>query len=136
MYFYCILYAKYWFTAPSSKKAPQNDLIFLKSILAFDSINTTISKYAASKFLWYLSEELVTLALFDETLPLSVKKSMAESVLKSAKNKDKRLKKAETTSKDLENIKDMDLPFFVTANSLNFVKILNIPHTFFKRKSE
>ena len=55
---------------------------------------------------------------------------MVESVFKSAKNKGKRLKRAEITSKDLQDVKNMDLSFFVTPNSLNFFKILNIPYTF------
>ena len=107
--------------------------MFLKNLLAFDSVNSTISKNAVSKclrHLWHLSEALVSLAFFDDTLPVSVKKSMVESVFKSAKNKGKRLKRAEITSKDLQDVKNMDLSFFVTPNSLNFFKILNISYTF------
>nr|XP_018901195.1 PREDICTED: uncharacterized protein LOC109033171 isoform X2 [Bemisia tabaci] len=130
------VYAKYWFTAPSPTKAPYNDPLFLKNLLAFDSVNSTIRKNTVLKFrrhLWYLSEELVSLAFFDNTLPVSVKTSMAKSVFNNrsanSRNKVKRLKRAEITFEDLKCIKNKDLSSFVTQNSLNFFIILNIPYS-------
>ena len=75
--FSVLIYLKAWITAPIAATAPYNDLNLLKYIRQYH--NKNIAESAESKFgshLWYLSEELVGLALFDTTVPLTTKRLM------------------------------------------------------------
>lgn len=50
-------------------KAPNQDLCFLKRLKEYETVDKLISKAARSKFskhLWYLSEEIAVLSLFDD----------------------------------------------------------------------
>ena len=64
------IYLKAWIEALLAAAAPSNDLKLFKSIQEYASINHALSKAVLSKFcshLWYLSEELVALAFFDQS---------------------------------------------------------------------
>ena len=63
------VYLKAWITAPCSTEAPLNDFTLMRSLLEYP--HTTISVATSHKLglhLWYISEELVTLSLFDSRL--------------------------------------------------------------------
>ncbi|GBM62732.1 hypothetical protein AVEN_76108-1 [Araneus ventricosus] len=50
-------------------KAPYKDLCFLKSLKAYEKVNESISKAALQKFsqhLWYFTDEIAVLVLFDD----------------------------------------------------------------------
>ena len=67
--FTVIIYVKAWFRALSAPSAPRIDLQLLKDIYSYRKISESISKNALNKIirhLWYLSEELVALAFFDD----------------------------------------------------------------------
>jgi len=73
------LYVKAWFQAPSAISAPHNDLLLLKDTDSYKDINPTVSGIAMKKFLghlWYLSEELIALAFFDDEVPNDVKRKI------------------------------------------------------------
>src|SRR5678816_1566154 len=77
------LYLKIWITAPLAAAAPQNDLRFLQALLDYDTIHNPIAKAASAKMsrhLWYLSEELVGLALFDKDVPTAVKRELVKAI--------------------------------------------------------
>ena len=77
------LYIKAWITAPLAVSAPQNDLYLLQALVDYDSINNDISRLTAHKIashLWYLNEELVGLALFDDNVSKEVKKQMVQAI--------------------------------------------------------
>ncbi|GBN30791.1 hypothetical protein AVEN_68151-1 [Araneus ventricosus] len=62
-----------WLNCSADVKAPKQDLCFLKS---YKRIDETVSGAALKKFilhLWYLSEELSALSLFDEAVDVQVK---------------------------------------------------------------
>lgn len=66
------LYIKAWFMAPNAAAAPACDLQFLKDLVAYEAVNLQVSKVSTDKFgshIWYLSEELVCLSLFDDHTP-------------------------------------------------------------------
>ena len=66
--FASLVYTKFWISCPNPTLAPLNDLTFLKTILQHKAINNGISTAAVTAFLrqlWYLSEEMVALAFFD-----------------------------------------------------------------------
>lgn len=76
------LYIKVWFECVSAINEPHNDLQFLKDLKLYESINRSISKEAFAKFthhLWYLSEETVGFAFFDDNIPIGVKEKMVEA---------------------------------------------------------
>ena len=56
--------------------APDNDFHLLKTLVKYENINQTISEAASTKLashMWYFSEELVGLALFDRNVSNSMK---------------------------------------------------------------
>jgi len=123
------LYVKAWFTAPDAISAPRNDLDFLRNLKAYEDINSAISKAAVTKFsghLWYVSEELVALALFDSVISTDTKRAMARviSEVEGTENPPKRIKIV------TNSIKDMALTNFVTTNTMNFCRCLDITTDF------
>lgn len=81
--FVTLVYLESWFTAPSAVEAPRRDLNLMKTLLNYSTTNSHVSTATSEKLqrhLWYLSEELVGLALFDEDVSLSIKRRMLESM--------------------------------------------------------
>lgn len=77
------LYVPSWYEAPVATSAPQNDLSFMNALLRYEDQDSAISKAAATVFgrhLWYLSEHLVGLGLFDENVPQEEKRRMMEAM--------------------------------------------------------
>ena len=67
--FVVLIYIKAWFLSPSPVRAPLQDLNFLKSLDLYKNVYPDISKVATKKILghlWYIGEELVTLALYEQ----------------------------------------------------------------------
>ena len=67
--FSVIIYLKAWMTAPLAIEAPLNDFTLMRQLLGYP--HADISAATCKKLglhLWYLSEELVGLALFDSRL--------------------------------------------------------------------
>lgn len=81
--FIVVVYVKAWFSAPKAIAAPNNDLELLKSLIRYKNINAKVSQVALRKLashLWYLSEELVLLALFDERITYETKLKMVDAI--------------------------------------------------------
>jgi hypothetical protein len=118
-------YVKSWMLCSVPSMAPSNDLQLLKKLAILNSI---ASKCALNKFLghlWYLSEDLVALALFDREVCVEEKKRMVNELQKKAKpNPKKRI----TVKK--ECIPDLQLHNFVTSNSLKIFKLLSLSEAF------
>lgn len=63
--FIAIVYIPWWITCPVAADAPVNDLKLLTAILEYpNKVVSTSALNALKRHLWYLSEELVPLALF------------------------------------------------------------------------
>ena len=74
-------YAAAWFRTPLAAAAPALDLAFVNALRAYP--DRELSKATLPVFgrhLWYLSERLVALALFDPDLPLGVKRDMVQAI--------------------------------------------------------
>lgn len=116
------VYIKAWYTAPSPCSAPRQDLWFLKAIYQYP--NRNISKIATNKFLghlWYLSEELVALAFFDDNVPIETKREMVTALNNPGiENPSKR------ANVEVMAINMKDLPDFVTANTMHFFEITGL----------
>ena len=118
-------YIKSWFTSRLPIEATKNDLELLKSLAneSCSPANKALKKLA--NHLWYLSEELVALALFDSNVTLEEKRRMTAALQrKSEKKASKRV------SVEIENIQTKELHDFVTDNTRNFFTILNLNHDF------
>lgn len=114
------VYLKYWFTSRKAAEAPRHDLQFLKSIQEFAEIDKSISEKALAKFqrhLWYLSEMLIGLSIFDDGVEMDIKRKMLEKMKSSEMNAEKSARKAFIHP---ALIKDAKLIDFVTPNTMKF----------------
>jgi len=123
------VYLKAWMTAPLAANAPYNDLNLLKTLLQYSSINVEISKAASQKLakhLWYLSEDLIALALFDGQVSPSTKKLIVKAMYEEEGEEDppKRITVA------LETFREKSLPDFVTKRSIGLFERMDLPDTF------
>ena len=69
-------YVKSWLGCGLSVKAPNYNLCFLKTLKQYETIDKLISEAALSKFsqhLWYLSDVITVMALFDDKAENQVK---------------------------------------------------------------
>lgn len=132
--FTVMIYVKYWFQASTGWSAPRNDLQLLKDIKAFESFNKNIATVALKKILnhlWYLSEELVSFAFFDDELSVQEKKKMVEALkIEGTEDCLKRI------NLDITHIHEKNIENFVSSNSLRFFQILGISSNFLKKDVE
>jgi len=80
-----LFYTKAWTLCTNPATAPANDLCFLKLVKKYESINKNISSAAVQAFLrhlWYLSEELVALSFFDDSVDSDTKRKMIGALKK------------------------------------------------------
>jgi hypothetical protein len=81
--FIALFYAKYFLRSRIAVFSPQDDLKFLSSMISYrdEDPDLTIPVIASIKrHLWYLSEELVVLALFNEELGSFTRSVMAQKL--------------------------------------------------------
>lgn len=132
--FTVMIYIKYWFQASTSQSAPRNDLQLLKDLKAFESVNKNLATIALKKILnhlWYLSEELVSLAFFDDELSVQEKKKMVEALkIEGTHDCLKRI------HLDMATIHEKNIENFVSSNSLKFFQVLGISSDFFYKDVE
>ena len=78
-----IVYSESWLTAPRAVQAPRRDLNLMKAILNYRTTNPAISTATSEtlqRHIWYLSEKLVGLTLFDEDVSLAMKRQILVSM--------------------------------------------------------
>ena len=139
------VYIRAWFCAPSSYKAPYQDLNFFKQLFNYIIIDANISRCTLRKFLghlWYLAPETAALAFFDSSIPVELKIKMVESLKKENKfvGNDKRFIIQEC---DIKNYYNFEINDFINKDSLKFFERfkLNInfldkpPNTWSKNES-
>lgn len=76
-------YVKPWLQCTSAIKAPYQDLCVLKAMKCYEKIDKNISKvalYKLSQHLWYLTDEIAILSLFDEDVYLDTKVQMVANL--------------------------------------------------------
>ena len=81
--FVIIFYAKFWFTTSLPCSAPREDLEFISKLDEYRKIDSKFFWAVSSSFylhLWYLTEQMIVLALFDPQLESSVKEAMARKL--------------------------------------------------------
>ena len=122
-------YVAPWYKAPCPTSAPAQDLALLKSLLAYP--DNDVAKATSTTFgrhLWYLSEQLVTLAFFDDNVSLETKRNMVKAIQEQDGCKDppRRVtidtRDATLTSKTIAD--------FVTTGSMKLFHLMSIDTTF------
>ena len=120
------VYIPWWINCKIASKAPLNDLALVRNIILWKKVNHIIAKSAlkaAHRHLWYLSEKLVPLALFDDSAADDVKKKIANEIIK---KKACRLSSSQQIGRGYTKIKPTivelthDLSTFVGRNSYTF----------------
>ncbi|XP_055916769.1 uncharacterized protein LOC129949371 [Eupeodes corollae] len=82
-YFIVTCYVKPWLKCILPVKSPYQDLCFLKAMKDYEQVDQSISKAALKKFsqhLWYLTDEVVMLSLFDDEMVLETKTKMVANL--------------------------------------------------------
>ena len=123
------IYIKAWITAPSSCDAPNNDLSMLQCLESFADVDNQLANIAAKKMkghLWYLSEDLIGLALFSEKVWDSEKSAMVHALKKQKMQHDLR----RVDPKKITTFQTKTLSDFVTERSLNLFTAMRIDPTF------
>lgn len=130
--FIVLFYVKSWFTAPSAIKAPKHDLELLQNLIKYKKINADVSNAASLKLsghLWYLSEDLSALSLFDDTVSLQTKEKIIHA-LKEREGTDIVPKRVSIKPSDLELWLEKDISDFVTKKSLFLFRQFDMPCDF------
>jgi hypothetical protein len=87
--FVLLFYTKYWFTTPLASSAARQDLDFMSGILEYRKVNPSLS-YAVLRstyrHLWYLTPQLITLALADTGLEDRTRQEMARELYSMDRN--------------------------------------------------
>jgi hypothetical protein len=82
--FVTLIYSQWWLTCSSAVNAPWCDLRLYQQLLKYEMIDELVSKSAIKAFkrhLWYLTEEIVPLAIFSEATPTDERQALAERLL-------------------------------------------------------
>lgn len=78
-----LIYTKTWIEAPLAPDAPINDLLLWKNLKLYEANDPEISVAARNvleRHLWYLSDELITFALFSDKLSSGEKMAIVHQI--------------------------------------------------------
>lgn len=128
------LYVKAWFSAPLAAAAPNFDLNFLINLHNYGTTDKEISTVAVKKMcghLWYLSEEAVGLAFFDNSIPFDVKERMVTS-FRGGHIDDAVIchNRNVIQPKYVPSLKNKTLDYFVTKKTVSLFKRFNLSTEF------
>ena len=122
------IYLKAWIEAPLAACAPYNDLHLFKTLVKNENINKKISKAESTNLashIWYLSEKLVGLLLFDRNVSNLMKQKIIQRLTN--EGNDDPPKKVQI---NIQTINDSELNDFVTSTSKVIFQKLNIATSF------
>lgn len=126
--FTVMIYVKAWFRAPHAPSAPRVDLELLMDLERYKEKNAAVAKIALNKLLghlWYLSEELVAFAFFDDKVSVDSKRQMVAALHKSGSEHPLKRITLDPTLISSRHLED-----FVTSNTLRFFNITGISAKF------
>ena len=124
-------YVKAWFLSWLPTSAPAIDWRNLKLLIDIGSPSSLGALKKLCGHLWYLSEELAALALFDSEVDVDEKKAMVQQLSHSApKDPVKRI------AIDQSKMWDKRLSDFVTSNTRNFFEKLSLLDSFLTTNPE
>ena len=120
-------YVEPWMSAHCSTSAPATDLALLKALAAYlDKEIGRASGKVVARHMWYVSEELVGLSLFDEATLVEEKRAIVSAMQQrlGEKNPPRRADVA------LDAVEQRSLASFATTNSVGLVTTLRAGHDF------
>jgi hypothetical protein len=123
------LYLKAWYACMSAPVAPRNDLQLLKDLVAYRTVNKSVSCAATKTFmrhLWYLSEILVGLAFFDSEVTDTEKGQMVNAMSKPGENHPA----PRVEALDESTVPQLTLSDFVSTNTRKFFAAMQIETDF------
>ena len=78
------VYVEWWLTCKQAVDSPWNDLQLYKRLLKYEAVDKVIAQSAVralNRHLWYLTAEMVPLALFSERVPEVERQVLADALL-------------------------------------------------------
>lgn len=81
--FVCLIYAPWWLTCSSAVDAPWHDIVLFRRLISYCQVNIGIANSALKalqRHLWYLTSEMVPLALFSSVVPVAEKQSICDQL--------------------------------------------------------
>lgn len=127
------IYIKFWFQAPVAVSAARNDLQLLKMLHSYP--DRDISKQTSCKMaghLWYLSEDLVLLSLFDPELDSATKRALV-------KGSEEHVGETDPPKRphiEMASVQQKTLVDFVSKSSRKLFEMLGLPSGFLAEDPE
>jgi hypothetical protein len=82
--FTTLIYSSWWMSCSSAVDAPYNDLKLYQALLKYEAVHEGVSRSAVHAFklhLWYLTSEMVPLALWSSKVPDIERRALADRIL-------------------------------------------------------
>jgi len=79
-----LLYSEWWMTCSSAVDAPWHDLQLVHNLLKYKTVSPNVAERALRAFkqhLWYLTAEMIPLALFSSLVPMHERRDLADKLL-------------------------------------------------------
>lgn len=137
--FVAFCYVPWWLTAPVPSTAPKNDLLLIESLMWYkntDAICANAALKAFANHLWYLTEELVPLALFSSNVEHGTKQQIAQKMLQlDRRSCSKRFGCGfgKPNFPDISKAETMDLSVFVGEDSWSFFELMKVEAEFLSK---
>lgn len=116
-------YIKIWFQSSDPCAAARNDLQFIQDMIRFVRSDETMGKLILKKFskhTWYLSEEVMGLAFFDDKISYDVKAKMVEKLCLNEEHTSSTSEENSASSNDSVESDDEDENVVDNSESLEF----------------
>ena len=127
--FVCTIYTSFWFTAPLATAAATNDLLMLQLLEDYFHIDNKVASVVDKKMrlhLWYLSEDLAALSLFNDDTPKEEKQAIVVALQKDPHHEDVR----RLAQNKIHSFRNLSVADFITRRSLNLFEALRLPQEF------
>ena len=147
--FVVYVYVSWWLQCPIATAAPTTDLDLIYAIIEYKEVNPVISKAGldalSEKHTWYLTEELVPLALFSSIFPLEEKQRMVDKINEfgwrsrfTCQNREVRegIEYGKPLMPAVPTVAGITLTDFVGKDSSMFFRILNLSPRFPAKRVE
>lgn len=106
----------------------------MKKIHAYAAIDKVISTVVTKKIssqLWYLGDETIALAFFDDTIPIEEKRKMCETLRNQPERDDSiRVFRVTIPPTLLTHLNEWELHHFITENTITFFERFDFPMNF------
>ena len=143
--FVVAVYIPWWVTCGSATDAAPNDLLLLKSIASYNTIDSKVAEAAFAAFerhLWYLKQEMLPLCLFSPHVPESIKFSVADKIKRArklskfTKRVGKGFGKPTCPEVSISTIPSLELKDFVGPDCWKFFEVTGVASSFLKEPVE